>query len=159
MPIQFRVSDAFWKETVFRPVAERIGERGRDSLLNVARFPSSGIEGWLKVEATRALGDLVTAFQNNGPDLKLTEGRFIELKGATDCNPRWILSGLKYSDTQYPLLACLFLGSDKAIPVRIRQLEAGARMIDHATFSAGHEWVVGLIVRRDIQPIVATPQG
>ena len=51
-------SDALLKEMIFDPVAERVKDR-RDALLNLARFPRLGIEGWLKVEATRALLDRV----------------------------------------------------------------------------------------------------
>jgi len=86
-------SDAFLKERIFGPVAERVKDR-RDSLLNIARFPRLGIEGWLKVEATRALLDRVKKILNNGPDIQLDDDLFIELKGATDCNPSWILGGL-----------------------------------------------------------------
>ena len=61
-------SDALLKEMIFDPVAERVKDR-RDALLNLARFPRLGIEGWLKVEATRALLDRVEKIWNNGPDL------------------------------------------------------------------------------------------
>ena len=62
-------SDALLKEMIFDPVAERVKDR-RDALLNLARFPRLGIEGWLKVEATRALLDRVEKIWNNGPDLQ-----------------------------------------------------------------------------------------
>jgi hypothetical protein len=98
--------DAFLKEKVFGPVAERVKEK-RDSLSRLTRFSRSGIEGWLKVETACALGDCVKKFLNNGPDLQLADELFIELKGATDCNTSYILGGLKYAaQLQYRRIAC-----------------------------------------------------
>jgi hypothetical protein len=135
------MSDDALLKSVFHLVAERVQDRGGDSLLNVARFLKSGIEGWLKVETARALGDRITKFQNNGPDLKLANGLFIELKGATDCNASWILSGLKYPSDQYPQLACLFLGSGKNISTSVDRLSREATIIDYARFPVGaEEW-------------------
>src|SRR5437868_6470460 len=71
----------FLKENVFAPVAERVKDR-RDSLSGIARFLSCGIgfEGWFKVEALGALGSQVKRLCNEGPDLELVNGVFIELK-------------------------------------------------------------------------------
>jgi hypothetical protein len=141
----FLNEDAFLKEKVFGPVAKRVMDRA-DSLLRIARFPLTGIEGWLKVEAVRALGDLVQKLQNRGPDLGLVGDRFIELKGATDCNPSWILGGLKYQ-TDYPRLACLFIGSGSNIPACVERLKQDSRVVAYETFSIGTDnWIVGLIV-------------
>jgi hypothetical protein len=141
--------DAFLKEKVFGPVAERVKEK-RDSLSRLTRFSRSGIEGWLKVETACALGDCVKKFLNNGPDLKLADELFIELKGATDCNTSYILGGLKYAaQLQYRRIACLFLGSANDISACIRRLELGSRIVAYEKFSVGKdEWIVGLIVPR-----------
>lgn len=141
--------DAFLKEKVFGPVAGRVKEK-RDSLSRLTRFRSSGIEGWLKVEVTWALGDRVKKFLNNGPDLQLADNLFIELKGATNCNTSYILGGLKYAtQLQYRRLACLFLGSASDISACVRRLELGSRVVAYEKFSVGtDEWIVGLIVPR-----------
>jgi hypothetical protein len=140
-------SDTFLKERVFDPVAQRVKER-RDSLLNLARFPRLGIEGWLKVEATRALLDRVKNILNNGPDLQLDDDLFVELKGATDCNPFWILGGLKYGpEPRYQRLACLFLGSGTKISDSVEKLKRNSNMVGYEIFSVGaDEWIIGLIV-------------
>jgi hypothetical protein len=156
MSIEPQSFETFLKEAIFRPVAARVIDRGQDSLSNVARFLNSGIEGWLKVETARALGSLIGGFQNSGPDLRLTNGLFIELKGATNCNSSYILTGLKYFPT-HPQLACLFLGggTDRRIDAFLGRLSLRSKMIEHARFLAGSdEWIVGLIVRPD-QPIAS----
>ena len=148
-PDMFLKEDAFLKQEVFDLIAERVKDR-RDSLLHIARFPRLGIEGWLKVEAVRALSDRVEKILNTGPDLQLADGVFIELKGATDCNPSYILGGLIFkTEPRYRRLACLFLGSGNSISTCMAKLELGSRVLAYERFSAGtHEWVVGLIVPR-----------
>jgi hypothetical protein len=141
----------FLREKVFVPVAERVKDR-RDSLSGAARFLNSGIEGWLKVEAARALGDRVKKFCNTGPDLQLADDFFIELKGATNCSSYWILGGLKYStQPQYRCVACLFLGDGGAtrISACVEELHRRSTVVAHETFSAGTgEWIIGLIASR-----------
>lgn len=114
-----------------------------------SKFLVSGIEGWLKVETARQIFDLIDGFQNTGPDIRLKNGAFIELKGATNCSPYWVLSGLKY---ECPHLACLFLGSHKSIATRIPLLEVKSRIVGHKRFFAGDdsgdEWIAGLIVKK-----------
>ena len=140
-------SDAFLKEMIFDPVAERVKDR-RDSLLSIARFPRLGIEGWLKVEATRALLDRVQKILNNGPDFQLDDDLFVELKGATDCNSTYILGGLKYGTLPpYQRLACLFLGSGKNISASVDRLKRNSNVVAHEIFSVGtDQWIIGLIV-------------
>lgn len=141
----------FLREKVFAPVAERVKDR-RDSLSGVARFLNSGIEGWLKVEAARALGDRVKKFCNTGPDLQLADDFFIELKGATNCSSYWILGGLKYgAQSQYRRVACLFLGDGGGalISACVKELHRRSSVVAHETFSAGTgEWIIGLIAPR-----------
>ena len=144
--------DAFLREKVFAPVATRV--RGRaDSLLHIARFPRTGIEGWLKVEAVWALAEIGLSAkpQNNGPDLQLGDDLFVELKGATDCNRIWILDGLRtyQTDPRYRRLACLFIGSGSNISAAVDYWNANARVVAHERFSVGtDEWIVGLIAPR-----------
>ena len=115
---------------------------------NIARFPRLGIEGWLKVEATRALLDRVAKILNNGPDFQFADDLFVELKGAADCNPAWILGGLKYHTLdRYQRLACLFLGSGSNISTCLEQLERNSKVVAYERFAVGtHEWIIGLIV-------------
>jgi hypothetical protein len=143
--------DTFLKEKIFDPVAKRVMD-GADSLLHLAKFPRSGIEGWLKVEAVRALADLVRKLQNKGPDLQLIEDFFVELKGATECNQVGILDVLKkyQADPRYRRLACLFIGSGSNIPRCINYWNANARVLAYERFSVGtDDWIVGLIVPQD----------
>lgn len=144
--------DTFLKENVFGPVAKRVLERA-DALRHFVRFPRAGVEGWLKVEAIWALSerrpDLVKKLQGKGPDLQLSDDLFVELKGATDCNPVYIHGGLeKYqADCRYQRLACLFIGSGKNISACIDYLNAHCRVITYKRFSVGtDDWIVGLIV-------------
>ena len=142
--------DTFLKENVFSPVAERIIDRA-DSLMYLSRFYCVGIEGWLKVEAVRALGNHVVRLQNQGPDLELIDSFFVELKAATDCNPSWFLDPLKKHENnpEYPKLACLFLGSGRNISTCMERLERESRVIDSKRFSVGeHEWIVGLVAAK-----------
>jgi len=140
-------SDALLKEMIFDPVAERVKDR-RDALLNLARFPRLGIEGWLKVEAIRALLDRVEKVWNKGPDLQFADDLFVELKGATDCNSVYILEGLKYGTLPpYQRLACLFLGSGQNIPACVDRLKRNSNVVAYEIFSVGtDQWIIGLIV-------------
>ena len=129
------------KEDIFHPVAARI--RGKaDSLKEIKRFPKTGIEGWLKVEAVAALGKKITALKNRGPDLTFENDLQIELKAATDLNLAYIRDGaLKYR------CPCLFLG-DGNEPSRIEAIEKDPqiRFIGHEIFSDGeNKWVIGII--------------
>jgi hypothetical protein len=147
-------ADAFLKEKVFGPVAQRVMDRAY-SLLRLERYPNSGIEGWLKVEAARALGDLVLRFCNKGPDLELADNLFVELK-TTYCESSSIGQALSYilgaltrygSDPRYPRFACLFLANGSKIPAFMERLKLGSRVVACENFSIGtHDWIVGLIV-------------
>jgi hypothetical protein len=139
------------KEQLFDPVAKRLMSRD-DSLMEVSRFPRTGIEGWLKVEAVAALGDYVEKLQNEGPDRLLRDGFRVELKAATDCNPTWILEGLKKYPTEP--LGCLFMGSGMNISSCMERLQGCSRIVAHEIFRVGmHRWIIGLIVRRDHRPL------
>jgi len=122
-------------------------------LLSIARFPRLGIEGWLKVEATRALLDRVDKILNKGPDFRLCDGLYVELKGATDCNSAYILTGLKYGTlADYERLACLFLGSGQNISAFVDRLKRNSNVVAHETFSVGtDEWIIGLIIPTSLE--------
>jgi hypothetical protein len=137
--------DAFLKEKVFGPVAKWILSR-RDLLPKIDVQPS-GFEKWFTHQAASALG-LVRPENfppdNRGPDLKLDNGRCIELKAATDCRAKYILNGLKYRT------ACVFLGGGTQISNHLQELELGSRVLASERFSVGPDnWIVGLIVPRD----------
>ncbi|MBX5453910.1 MAG: hypothetical protein K6U10_08225 [Acidobacteriia bacterium] len=146
--------DAFLKDKIFRPIADRVKSRGEDSLKDFTRFVKSGIEGWLKVEAVQALGSRVRKLQNKGPDLELETDDpiklFIELKAATDFNIKWITQDLyKYlreQEYKNARLFCLFLGADKDISTKLKRLSGQAAVIAYRRFMAGNdEWIIGLI--------------
>ena len=59
-------ADAFLKEKVFGPVAQRVMDRA-DSLLHLARFPNSGIEGWLKGRSRPGARRSCTKILQQGP--------------------------------------------------------------------------------------------
>jgi hypothetical protein len=126
---------------VFEPVAGRVLQKA-DSLKSVKRFPRSGIEGWLKVEAVAALGSLVCRLQNRGPDIKLTDGTMLELKAATDLNPKYIRDGVSKCE------ACLFL-ADASDPEKLSQLDGdGIKVSIHRLFPDGSpDWVIGLLMK------------
>ena len=134
-----------WKN-IFRLVAERVKDRS-DSLLHTSKkFPRSGIEGWLKVEAARALGESVKKLKNRGPDIELVKHQFIELKGATDCNPSWIIQGIEKYQSEYQSLACLFIGSGRGIDNCIRELGKKSKILNYEKFDVGSDkWIIGLI--------------
>jgi hypothetical protein len=69
---------------IFTHVKEQIIHR-LDSLnsLNVLSNKIS-FEGWLKVEAIKAINQQINSTQNRGSDLKLTDGSKIELKASMD---------------------------------------------------------------------------
>lgn len=129
------------KSDFFLPVAKRIRERA-DSLREIQRFPRSGIEAWLKVEAVAALGRKVKAIKNRGPDLVMHSGERIELKAATDLN----VSDLRKGAIRYNT-PCLILG-DGHNSARIGRLSGnGIRLAECEVFSDGsHQWVLGLLV-------------
>ena len=120
----------------------------RDALLKLARFSRLGIEGWLKVEAIRALLDRVEKVWNKGPDLQFADDLFVELKGATDCNSVYILEGLKCGTlSPYQRLACLFLGSGQNILDCVDRLKRNSNVVAYEIFSVGtDQWIIGLIV-------------
>jgi hypothetical protein len=129
----------------FRLVAERVKDR-RDSLLSLTRFHHLGIEGWLKVEAVRALENRIKRLHNHAPDLELVDELFIELKAGTDFNRTWISDALKYA-SRYQRFGCLFLYSGN-ISTCVEQLKLKHwTMLDHEKFSVEtDEWIIGLIV-------------
>lgn len=128
------------KADVFEPVAKRIKSRS-DSLSSVKKFSRSGIEAWLKVEAVAALDGKIKALQNHGPDLLLTGKVEIELKGATDLSPAWIVgSALKYG------CPCLFLGDGQQQNVERLLADTRVSTLAYEIFSDGvNPWVIGII--------------
>lgn len=128
------------KEDIFIPIAKRVKER-LESLKAVEKFSSSGIEGWLKVEAVVALEGKVEAVQNKGPDLKLKDDTKLELKAATDLNPSWFLPGLKY------YCPCIFLGCARD-PKKIKSMKdrLGDKLIGYEELGGEKgTWVIGII--------------
>jgi hypothetical protein len=124
---------------VFAPVAERVIQR-KDSLESLQRFPKSGIEGWLKVEAVVALGGLVCKLHNRGPDIELTDGTLIELKAATDLNSQYIRKGVSKCPS------CLFLGDGRNRDELARLDGSGINVVAHRLFYIGEsKWVIGLL--------------
>ena len=80
-------------EEIFFVVSNRIKMK-RDSLRPIKKFPTSGIEGWLKVEVVASLERTryaVKKLNNKGPDLLLENNMMIELKAATDFNVPFII--------------------------------------------------------------------
>jgi len=130
------------KRDLFLPVAKRLRDRA-DSLREMRRFPRSGIEGWLKVEVVAALGEKVTKLQNKGPDIVLSTGDKVELKAATNLEPRYLRDG----STKYNT-SCIFLG-DGRDPMRVAQIAGnGVKLVAYEVFSDGfNEWVVGIVAQ------------
>jgi hypothetical protein len=128
------------KSDVFEPVAARIAER-RDSLLNIKRFPRTGIEGWFKVEILAALGNIVKSLQNVGPDLLLADGTQIEIKAATDFHKGFFLDPIRKYGTP-----SLFLG-DGADPTKLTSCtEPDIDIVGFEVFSDGkNNWLLGLV--------------
>jgi len=80
------------RSDVFEPALERMKKRA-ESLRNInsPRFKSNGIEGWFKVELVAALGDKVKAICGKGPDIIFEDETLVELKGANNFPPSYIL--------------------------------------------------------------------
>ena len=127
------------KNKIFKPVAAWISERA-SSLSEIHRFPRCGIEAWLKVEAVYALSDMVKSVSNKGPDLTLTDGTKIELKGATDFNAAYIREGCTKYGTP-----CLFL-ADGSKPEIVKNIEnEEVKLIASQPIGEGsNKWIVGL---------------
>jgi hypothetical protein len=134
---------------IFAPIANRIVAHS-DSLKTAKKINQGGIEGWLKVEALAALGEKVRHVKNNGPDLELEGGIFVELKGMTNFSLSYIMNGLKYE--QFPEYAgktyCLFLANGDDLS-RLALLEDKTKLICKRIFSDGNvtsSWVLGLVI-------------
>jgi hypothetical protein len=122
-------------------IASKVRERV-DSLDHVFRFKRSGIEAWFKVEVVAALGDLVVSLNNKGPDLTLSNGMMIELKGATDFNPSYLRDGALKDK-----VPCLFLGNGEEERNVNRLKSMTSIHVVGLEFIKGHyKWVVGCIV-------------
>jgi len=128
-------------EDILNPVIHRILDR-RDSLKEVKRFESTGIEGWLKVEIVAALKNKVAELQNRGPGLLLEDSTEIELKAVTDFNPVYFIKGsLKYN------CPCIFLG-DASNPKQIAELTSNSeiKIVGYKMFTDGvSDWIIGMI--------------
>jgi len=131
------------ERNIFDLIVKRVREK-RDSLEGLKRFQRMGIEGWFKVESIAALGEEQIAYiQNKGPDIKLRNNLEIELKAATDFNPRYIKDGaIKYQTM------CLFLGdgnTQESIDRLVNDNDIEVIGIDTFQLVDGDKWVVGLI--------------
>lgn len=117
--------------------------------MDAKKFPTTGIEGWFKVEIVAALANTkhaVKELKNKGPDLLLESGIKIELKGATDFNINGLRNETKKHDT---FLLFLQNGSDKS---KIKKLESydDVELLRYDYFSDGkNEWIIGLIKPRN----------
>jgi hypothetical protein len=67
-----------------------------------------GLEGWFRIELVKALENttIVNKICNNGADLLLENGDYLELKAGADLNFTYILLGAKEQH-------CLFLGKPR----------------------------------------------
>ncbi len=139
------------KNDIFEPVANRISERA-PSLSEICHLcANSGIEGWLKVEVVSALSGMVQSINNKGPDLTLTDGTQIELKGMTDFNADYIRKGCLWEHKEckrgehYDDAPCLFL-ADGSKPERVNEIEdKKVEVIAYQIISDGpNNWIVGL---------------
>ena len=128
-------------EDILNPVIHRIWDK-RDSLRDVKRFESTGIEGWLKVEVVAALRNKISELQNKAPDLLMEDDTEIGLKAGTDFNPAYFIEGsLKYN------CPCIFLG-DADNHKRIAELtsNSGIKIIGYKMFNDGvSDWIIGMI--------------
>jgi len=128
-------------EDILNPVISRILDR-RDSLKEIKRFESAGIEGWLKVEIAAALKNKVAELKKRGPGLLLADNTEIELKAGTDFNPAYFIEGsLKYN------CPCIFLG-DAGNPKQIAELtsNSGIKIVGYKMFNDGvSDWIIGMI--------------
>ena len=125
---------------IFEPVAKRISERV-SSLSEIRRLCNNcGIEGWLKVEAVYALSGMVRSVNNRGPDLTLTNGTKIELKGMTNFDAVSIQNGC----ANYGV-PCLFL-ADGSNQERVNEIEnEEVRVIASRIIrEESGNWIVGL---------------
>jgi len=127
------------KNEIFKPVAERIRERA-SSLSEIHRFHCCGIEGWLKVEAIKALSGMVKSVNNRGPDITLTDGTQIELKGATNFDAASIRRGCLKDDAP-----CLFL-ADGSNPKKVKNIENEKVEVKASQIISDgpNNWMVGL---------------
>ena len=130
---------------VLKPVAERIRQKA-DSLRGLHRFVNAGIEGWLKVEAVRALGTIVRGLRGKVPDLELNDGTLIELKAGTGRSTHDFAVGCKYGT------ACIFLaaGHDPSHQAAfLSKLMLQVNLLAYEIIPDGSDdWVLGLIVPR-----------
>lgn len=68
-----------------------------------------GLEGWFRIELIKALDgtEIIHKVCNKGPDLKLKDNSFLELKAAADLNYEYIIKGSN-------ICPCLFLGKPRS---------------------------------------------
>ena len=128
------------EKDIFNPVAARIRQRA-DSLINIKRFPGTGIEGWLKVEVVAVLGQRVRRLQNKGPDLLLDDYTEIEIKAATDFNKVYFFDPIrKYG------CPCLFLGDGKNPKLLTEDVSEEFELVAYEIISDGvNNWMLGLV--------------
>jgi len=105
-------------EDIVKKIINHIKKNRMDALESMETFHKNkvGIEHWFKVEIVRALQDTenyVISIKNKGPDLELINGELIELKGATDFNPKYYIEGLEQHITENEdCKTCIALGFD-----------------------------------------------
>ena len=150
------MTDEELKKHVFKPVLKRLNER-KESLSHLKRFlgEGKGIEAWLKVEVLAALETKkvkVADFYGKGADLKLSNGQRIELKAATDFNPRHIVK----DGAEKHKAPCLFLADGRDDEPRSKKLRKNriqrfeklhAKLVDEQKLDCGNgcKWIVGLV--------------
>ena len=144
-PSRRRAAPLDLRTDVFAPVLARMRAQ-EGSLRAMKRFKRTGIEGWFKVEVVAALGNLVRALLNVGPDLLIDDGSDlgtkIELKAATNFDRVWFVQGIgKYG------VPCLFLGDGTGKQKFPCTDDDHFDVVGCEVFAdgAGGDWFVGLV--------------
>jgi len=165
-------------QDIFNLVLNHIkAEERKESLKAIERYVNKGVglESWFKVETVRILNNAgnreieVKEIHGKGPDLKLNDGRRIELKATTDFNSRYIIEGLAYDDCPCLFLVCIS-GTDKkminedAIREELRKscssgifgkpsknkIDMDVEIIDVKKLFPGERWFLGFINRKEV---------
>jgi len=170
-------------QDIFNLVLNHIkAEERKESLKAIERYGNKGIglESWFKLEIVRVLNNAsnreieVKEIHGEGPDLKLNDGRRIELKATTDFNSRYIIEGLAYDNCPCLFLVCIsdsnkkmineeeikeelrkscssgiFLKDDKGKPSK-NKINMDVEIIDVKELYAGERWFLGFINRKEV---------
>jgi hypothetical protein len=136
-------------KSIFQQIASRLESR-RDSLSEIKKLENSsngskgmGIEGWLQVEAVKALGEKIKKVQNRGPDLIIDDNgkKFdIELKGMSNFSVTDNSFKAHQADTY--LFLCDFDGNQEKKLERLKNIKKW-KLIDYRKFNDGvGDWIL-----------------